>query len=143
MCSSDLDHCHIFMPLAGRKLLFGLVHTFILPSDSRFFLALPAGRFVDRHGTKPSLRIGITMACSGALLAWVWPSYPVLCLSALLTGGATGAVIIALQRHVGRMADDTVALRSAFSWLSVGPAASNFVGPLLDRKSTRLNSSHT
>ena len=98
---------------------------------TQVFLALPAGRFVDRHGMKPSLRIGITMACSGALLAWVWPSYPVLCLSALLTGGATGAVIIALQRHVGRMADDTVALRSAFSWLSVGPAASNFVGPLL------------
>jgi predicted MFS family arabinose efflux permease len=98
---------------------------------TQVFLALPAGRFVDRHGMKPTLRIGITMAFSGALLAVIWPMYPVLCVSALLTGGATGAVIIALQRHVGRMAVDTVALRSAFSWLSVGPAASNFVGPLL------------
>jgi predicted MFS family arabinose efflux permease len=80
---------------------------------------------------QPTLRIGIAMACAGALLAVVWPLYPVLCLSALLTGGATGAVIIALQRHVGRMAENPVALRSAFSWLSVGPAASNFVGPLL------------
>ena len=98
---------------------------------TQVFLALPAGRFVDRHGMKPTLRIGITMAFSGALLAVIWPMYPVLCVSALLTGGSTGAVIIALQRHVGRMAVDTVALRSAFSWLSVGPAASNFVGPLL------------
>jgi len=98
---------------------------------TQVFLALPAGRFVDRHGMQPTLRIGIAMACAGALLAVAWPLYPVLCLSALLTGGATGAVIIALQRHVGRMADNPVALRSAFSWLSVGPAASNFVGPLL------------
>ena len=98
---------------------------------TQVFLALPAGRFVDRHGMQPTLRIGITMACTGALLAVVWPLYPVLCLSALLTGGATGAVIIALQRHVGHMAENPVALRSAFSWLSVGPAASNFVGPLL------------
>ena len=98
---------------------------------TQVFLALPAGRFVDRHGIQPSLRIGITMSCSGALLAVIWPTYPVLCGSALLTGGATGVVIIALQRHVGRMADDTVALRRAFSWLSVGPAASNFLGPLL------------
>ncbi len=98
---------------------------------TQVFLALPAGRFVDRHGMQPTLRIGIAMACAGALLAVVWPLYPVLCLSALLTGGATGAVIIALQRHVGRMAENPVALRSAFSWLSVGPAASNFVGPLL------------
>ncbi len=98
---------------------------------TQVFLALPAGRFVDHHGMQPTLRIGIAMACAGALLAVVWPLYPVLCLSALLTGGATGAVIIALQRHVGRMAENPVALRSAFSWLSVGPAASNFVGPLL------------
>lgn len=98
---------------------------------TQVFLALPAGRFVDRHGIQPSLRIGITMSCSGALLAVIWPTYPVLCGSALLTGGATGVVIIALQRHVGRMADDMVALRRAFSWLSVGPAASNFLGPLL------------
>jgi predicted MFS family arabinose efflux permease len=98
---------------------------------TQVFLALPAGRFVDRHGMQPTLRIGIAMACVGALLAVAWPLYPVLCLSALLTGGATGAVIIALQRHVGHMAENPVALRSAFSWLSVGPAASNFVGPLL------------
>lgn len=98
---------------------------------TQVFLALPAGRLVDRYGMKPTLRVGIVMACGGAVLAVLWPVFPILCLSALLTGGSTGAVIIALQRHVGRMADDVVALRSAFSWLSIGPAASNFLGPLL------------
>lgn len=98
---------------------------------TQVFLALPAGRMVDRYGMKPTLRVGIVMACAGAVLAVLWPVFPILCLSALLTGGSTGAVIIALQRHVGRMAEDVVALRSAFSWLSIGPAASNFLGPLL------------
>ena len=42
-------------------------------------------------------------------LAWrgmaaLWPVFAVLCLSGLLTGGATGIAIIALQRHVGRAA---------------------------------------
>jgi MFS family permease len=45
-------------------------------------------------------------------------------------GGATGMVLIALQRHVGRMAKDPAELKVAFSWLSLGPAVSNFVGPV-------------
>jgi MFS family permease len=39
-------------------------------------------------------------------------------------------VLIALQRHVGRMAKDPAELKVAFSWLSLGPAVSNFVGPV-------------
>ena len=39
--------------------------------------------------------------------------------------------MIALQRHVGRLARDSAELKSAFSWLSIGPAVSNFLGPVL------------
>jgi MFS family permease len=53
----------------------------------------------------------------------------VLCLSALLTGGATGAAVIALQRHVGRAAQTPTQLKQVFSWLAIGPAFSNFLGP--------------
>ena len=59
----------------------------------------------------------------------MFPIFPVLCLSALLTGGATGAASIALQRHVGRAAVDPTRLKQVFSWLALGPAVSNFVGP--------------
>jgi MFS family permease len=55
--------------------------------------------------------------------------FPVLCLSALLTGGATGAASIALQRHVGRAAENPTQLKQVFSWLAIGPAVSNFLGP--------------
>jgi MFS family permease len=47
----------------------------------------------------------------------------------LLSGGATGAASIALQRHVGRSAENTTQLKRVFSLLAIGPAISNFLGP--------------
>ena len=71
----------------------------------------------------------MAVAALGAALALAFPVFPVLCLSALMTGGATGAATIALQRHVGRAAHDSTELRRVFSWLAIGPAVSNFIGP--------------
>ena len=96
---------------------------------TQVFLALPAGRFADRHGLKRPVGYSVVMAALGAGLALVFPVFPVLCLAALLTGGASGAAIIALQRHVGRAAHDSTQLRRVFSWLAIGPAVSNFIGP--------------
>jgi MFS family permease len=96
---------------------------------TQVFLALPAGRFADRHGLKRPFGFSVMAACTGAGLAVAFPIFPVLCLSALLTGGATGSAVIALQRHVGRAASGATQLRQVFSWLSIGPAMSNFVGP--------------
>ncbi|MBK5205673.1 MAG: MFS transporter [Polaromonas sp.] len=93
------------------------------------FLALPAGRFADRHGLKRPVSFSVLAAVTGAGIAAAFPVFPVLCLSALLTGGATGAAVISLQRHVGRAASGPLQLRRVFSWLSIGPAVSNFLGP--------------
>ncbi len=94
------------------------------------FLALPAGRFADRHGLKRPVHMAVVVAVCGALLALMFPIFPVLCVSALMSGGATGAASISLQRHVGRAASGPTELKRVFSWLAIGPAVSNFVGPL-------------
>jgi MFS family permease len=96
---------------------------------TQVFLALPAGRFADRHGLRLPLVIAVSAASGGAALAAMFPIFPVLCVAALLTGGATGIAVIALQRHVGRAAAGTTQLKQVFSWLAVSPAAANFVGP--------------
>lgn len=96
---------------------------------TQVFLALPAGRYADRHGLKRPVRHAVVAAVLGAGAALVWPTFAVLCVAALLTGGATGAATIALQRHVGRAAHGGTQLRQVFSWLAIGPAVSNFVGP--------------
>jgi len=93
------------------------------------FLALPAGRYVDRHGLKRPMAWCVGAAFGGAGLAAAFPIFPILCLSALLTGGATGVASLALQRHVGRAAKGAAELKRVFSWLSIGPAVSNFLGP--------------
>jgi MFS family permease len=97
---------------------------------TQVFLALPAGRYADRHGLRRPIAFSVVAATAGTALAALFPVFPVLCLAALLSGGATGAAAIALQRHVGRAARDATELKQMFSWLSIGPATSNFLGPL-------------
>lgn len=98
---------------------------------TQVFLALPAGRYADRNGFKRPVGFCVLFASAGAGLAVAFPIFPVLCLSALMTGGATGVASISLQRHVGRSAQGTTELKRMFSWLSIGPALSNFIGPLM------------
>jgi MFS family permease len=98
---------------------------------TQVFLALPAGRFADRHGLRRPLSIAVSAATAGAALAAAFPVFPVLCVAALLTGGATGIALIALQRHAGRAASNPKQLKHVFSWLAIAPAAANFVGPFV------------
>ncbi len=98
---------------------------------SSVLLALPAGRYADRKGLKKPFAQYVFVAVGAALLAVAFPYFWVLCISALLLGGATSSAVIALQRHVGRISHGPLALKQAFSWLSIGPAMANFVGPFL------------
>jgi MFS family permease len=100
-------------------------------SLTQVFLAIPAGRYADRHGLKRPVGLALIAAVFGASLAMIWPRFEVLCLTALCMGGATGTASVALQRHVGRAAHDATELKRVFSWLSIGPAVSNFFGPVM------------
>ena len=112
-------------------------------ATTQVFLAIPAGRFTDKHGLRKPILLSVLAASAGAGIAVLFPIFPVLCLSALMTGGATGAMVIALQRHVGRSAQDPLELKKLFSWLALGPAVSNFIGPfsaglLIDHSGFRM-----
>jgi MFS family permease len=93
-------------------------------------LAVPVGRYVDRHGMRVAILSSVAAACLGGLLAMIWPVFGVLCVTALLTGGATAATVIAIQRQVGRLSSGGADLRRSFSWLAIGPSISNVIGPL-------------
>jgi MFS family permease len=98
---------------------------------TQVFLAIPAGRYADANGLKKPVGFAIILASSGMLLATALPHIITLGVAALCTGGATGIAVIALQRHVGRAAENPLQLKQVFSWLSIGPAASNFLGPFV------------
>ncbi len=112
----------------GDEAVGGLIALFAL---SQVFLALPAGRYCERHGLKGPILRSLVVAVCGCALAAAWPILPVLCVSAVLTGGAGGVAIIAIQRHTPRVAGSPDALQNAFSWLAIGLALSNVLGPLV------------
>jgi MFS family permease len=93
------------------------------------FIALPAGRYVDRRGLRKSVAISVGVASVGAALAVAFPVFAVLCVTAFTCGAATGLAMIALQRHVGRLAHGPTELKQVFSWMAIGPSISNFLGP--------------
>ncbi|MFC7459919.1 MFS transporter [Hydrogenophaga defluvii] len=110
---------------------------------AQVFLALPAGRYADRHGLRRPVGWAVLVAMLGAGAAAAWPTFGVLCFAALLTGGATGAASIAVQRQAGVLATNPTELKQVFSWLAIGPALSNFAGPfgaglLIDHGGFRL-----
>jgi len=112
-----------YSPLVVGVLLAGFALT-------QVFLALPAGRFAEACGLKRPVRWSIAASTLGALMATVYPHIVTMSLAALLVGGATGSTVIALQRHVGRTVTGQTELKQAFSWLSLGPAFANFIGPV-------------
>ena len=98
---------------------------------AQVFLALPAGRYCERHGLQRPMAWSVLVGVAGCAMAAAWPVFPVLCASALLTGGAGGVAGIAVQRHIARIVSEPAALRKAFSWLAIGLALSNVLGPVL------------
>ncbi len=93
------------------------------------FMALPAGRYADRRGLKKPVAMAVGIASVGAAVSVAFPVFGVLCLTALTCGAATGLAMIALQRHVGRLANNATELKQVFSWMAIGPSISNFLGP--------------
>ena len=105
-----------------------LLALFALP---QVLFALPAGRWADRRGVKIPVRASVAVVAVGGAASAAWPIYPVLCFTAVCAGAGIAAATIALQRHVGRTAHTRAKLKEAFAWLSIAPALSNLVGPLL------------
>jgi predicted MFS family arabinose efflux permease len=100
-------------------------------SISQILIALPAGRWIDRVGMRIPLMTGALVASLGIALSAVSGRFLVVCLSAACSGAAVGLSLIATQRHVGRSATSDSEIRRALSWLSLAPAISIFLGPLI------------
>ncbi len=95
------------------------------------FLSLWAGRLADRYGLHRPLGISVLLATAGALAVLVHEQVWTLAVSCLLSGGAIGMAIVAIQREAGQMASEPAELKQIFSWLALGPALSNAIAPVI------------
>jgi MFS family permease len=115
------------LQLGGNEFEVGLL--LALFSAAAVVLAFPAGRFADRHGLRPTLRIAAGVALFGTLCVVIRPSLLTLAVAALCSGSAVTVGLVGVQRYAGRAARDAGQRKIAFSWLAVGPAISSFAGP--------------
>jgi MFS family permease len=108
--------------------------------------SLQAGRMADKHGYHRPVRMAVVVSLFGlatALTAGIarqlgapgfggasWCLYGALCVAAAASGMATNTGVLTIQRAAGVIArDDTERVRF-FSWLGIGPALSNVIGPV-------------
>lgn len=94
-------------------------------------LSLWAGRLADRHGMHRPLGFAVLMGSLGGGVAVVSQHPVALALAALATGGAVSVAAVGIQREAGLMARDASDLKRVFSWVSLGPAASNAIAPVV------------
>ena len=121
-------------PLLALKLGYDNTHVGILIAlfaVPQALFALPAGRWADRRGLKVPVRWSVLVAMLAGALAATSLTYAAMCVTAVGVGAAIATAAIALQRHVGRAARTPAQLAHAFSWLSLAPALSNLMGPLM------------
>jgi MFS family permease len=71
------------------------------------------------------------MALTGAALPVATQHLAALAVSGVLTGGAVSVAAVAIQREAGLMARDAGDLKRVFSWVSLGPALSNMLAPVI------------
>jgi MFS family permease len=94
-------------------------------------LSLWAGRLADQHGMHRPLGVGVLMGTAGALVAVASQHPAAMAVAALATGGAVAVAAVGVQREAGLMAREPSDLKRVFSWVSLGPAASNALAPML------------
>lgn len=94
-------------------------------------LSLWAGRLADRHGLHRPMGVAVAMALLGAGVMVASQHLAALALGSLLTGGALSVGAVAIQRQAGRLATEPGQLKRIFAWVSLGPALSNALSPVI------------
>jgi len=92
-------------------------------------LAVAAGRFSDRVGTRRPMLIGSALTALGATLPFAFPGLPMLFGSATLLGVGFMVFQVAAQNATGELGGPAARARN-FSLLALGYSVSGFLGPL-------------
>ena len=95
--------------------------------------AMSIGRWIDRFGAQPVLRVGVTLVLLGAWVPVVLLSVPSLFVMAVLIGCGFNAMSVAGQHTVGVLAagkPPEQRLRN-FGWYALGHSASSAIGPFI------------
>jgi MFS family permease len=93
-------------------------------------IAVPAGRWSDRHGVRRPMLIGSAALALATMVPALVPGLPALFVAAPLIGVAFTGFQVAAQNAVGQLGGPSFRARN-FSMLALGYSISLFIGPLL------------
>ncbi len=93
------------------------------------FLAVSAGRRIDKRGSYKAMWLAALACALGTLLPWIWMHWIALAIAAVAIGLGHMGMQIAVQGLLGD-ADANRRLRN-YSWLAMAMAVSGFSGPLI------------
>lgn len=103
---------------------------FAAPLASSVVAYAVAGRWIDRHGTRPAIAVGVLVFCAGLVVAGLAPDMPVLMVGRLVQGFGGGACGVAIYVVVAQVYDETLR-PAAFAVLSAAWVVPALVGPVL------------
>jgi len=93
-------------------------------------LAIHIGKIGDRHGVRLPVVAGTIVSALGILLPWLWPVYPMLFLSAAVSGAGFILVQVSMQSLVGALGSGTARTRNLNLYALI-VSVSDLLGPVL------------
>ncbi|HEY7655699.1 MAG TPA: MFS transporter [Burkholderiales bacterium] len=93
-------------------------------------LAVAIGRIGDRYGVRVPVFAGTVISALGILLPWLWPVYPMLFLSAAVSGAGFIMVQVSVQSLVGSLGSGSRRTRNLNLYALI-VSVSDLLGPVL------------
>ena len=93
-------------------------------------LAIHIGKIGDRHGVRLPVVAGTIVSALGILLPWLWPVYPMLFLSAAVSGAGFIMVQVSMQSLIGSFGSGTARTRNLNLYALI-VSVSDLLGPVL------------
>ena len=93
-------------------------------------LAVHIGKLGDRYGVRLPVVAGTVISALGILLPWIWPAYPMLFISAAVTGAGFILVQVSMQSLVGSLSSGTARTRNLNLYALI-VSVSDLLGPVL------------
>jgi len=93
-------------------------------------LAVPIGKLGDRYGVRLPIVAGTAISALGILLPWIWPAYPMLFISAAVSGAGFILVQLSMQTLVGSLGSGAARTRNLNLYALI-VSVSDLLGPVL------------
>ena len=94
-------------------------------------LALPFGKWMDTRGTRTALLVSVLVSAAGLMIPALLPDRTGLYLSQTVTGIGWAAFILAAQKNIGGMENDSWSRERNVATFSLGVAIGSLFGPLI------------